>query len=67
MGSSNENNVRESLALSFGELFAQADAFSHEAESKAKEQLALVEELALVKEQLAQQAQVFFNRATALN
>jgi len=67
MGSSNEKAVRESLALNFGEFFAQANAFSHEVESKAKEQLALAEELALVKEQLAQQAQVFFNRETALN
>jgi len=67
IGSSNEEAVRESLALSFGEFFTQDDAFSHEAESKAKEQLALAEELALVKEQLAQQAQVFFNRETAPN
>ena len=70
MGSFNEKDAQESLRAwppSHGEFFAQADAFSHEAESKAKEQLALAEELALVKEQLAQQAQVFFHRETALN
>ena len=67
MGSSNEKVVRESLALNLGEFFAQVDAFSHEAESKAKEKLALAEELALVKEQLAQQAQVFSNCETVLN
>jgi len=50
MGSSNNKAVRENLALSVGEFLAQADAFSHEAESKAKEQLALAKELALVKE-----------------
>jgi len=61
MGSSNEKDARGSLALNLGEFFAQVDAFSHEAESKAKEQLALV------KEQLAQQAQVFFHRETVLN
>jgi len=67
MGSSNEKAVQESLTLSLGEFFAQADGFSHEVESKAKEQLDLAEELALVKEQLAQQAQVFLNREIALN
>jgi len=66
MGSSSEKVVRESLAVSLGEFFAQSDAFSHEAESKAKEQLALAEELDLAKEQLAQQAQVFSNRETSL-
>ena len=54
MGSSNDEAVRENLTLSLGEFLAQADAFSHEAELKAKEQLALAKELALVKEQLAQ-------------
>ena len=53
--------MRESLTLSLGEFFAQSDAFSHEAESKAKEQLALA------KKQLAQQAQVFSNRETPLH
>jgi len=56
-----ETVVRDSLALSLSEFFAQSDALSHEAESRVKEQLALVEakakeELALAKEQLAQQA-----------
>jgi len=55
------------LALNLVEFFAQANAFSHEAESKAKEKLALAEELALVKEPLANQAQGFFIRETALN
>jgi len=67
MVSSTSEVVRENLALSFGEFFAQADTFSHEAESKTKEQLALAEELALVKEQLAKQAHVSFNRETTLN
>jgi len=67
MGSSTNEAVRENLALSLGEFFAQVDTFSQEAESKTKEQLALAEELALVKEQLANQAQGFFNRETALN
>jgi len=58
--------VQENLAFSLGEFFAQANTFSHEAESKAKEQLALAEELALVKEQLANQLQGFFIRETAL-
>jgi len=61
MGSSSRKAVRESLALSLGEFL------SHEAEFKTKEQLALAEELALVKEQLAQQAQVFSNNETALH
>jgi len=56
MGGSNKKVAWESLALSLGEFFSQADAFSCETESKTKEQLALVGELDLVKEQLAQQA-----------
>jgi len=66
MGSSTNEAVQENLALSLGEFFAQAHASSHEIELKAKEQLTLVEELALVKEQLANQAQGFFIRETAL-
>jgi len=54
------------LALNLSEFFAQAHTSSHEAELKTKEQLALAEELALVKEQLANQAQGFFIRETAL-
>ena len=53
MGSSTNEAVQENLALNLGEFFAKANACSHEAELKAKEQLALAEELALVKEQLA--------------
>jgi len=56
MGSSSGKAVWEILALSLGEFLSQLDAFSHEVESKAKEQMALAEELALAKEQLAQQA-----------
>jgi len=56
MGSSTNEPVQESLALSVGEFFAQANASSHEVELKTKEQLAFVKELALVKEQLANQA-----------
>jgi len=72
MESLSEMAVRESLTLSLSEFFAQSDALSHEMESKAKEQLALVEvkaaeELALAKEQLAQQACVFSNRETVLH
>jgi len=48
------------MALSLGEFFAHANASSHEAEWMTKEQLALTEELAQVKEQLANQAQGFF-------
>ena len=59
--------VRENLAFGLGEFLSLVDAFSHKAESKAKGQLALAEELALVREQLAQQTQVFTNRETALN
>jgi len=59
--------VRENLVLGLGEFLALADAFSHEAESKAKGQLALAEELALAREQLAQKTQVFTNCETALN
>jgi len=53
MGSSTTEAVQENLALSFGEFFAHANSSSHEAELKTKEQLALAEELALVKEELA--------------
>jgi len=67
MGSSTPEAVQENLALSLGEFLAQANASSHEVELKAKEQLALAEELALAKEQLAKQAQGFFIRETALN
>jgi len=67
MGGSNEKVARESLAFNLSEFFAQVDAFSREAESKTKKQLALTGKLDLVKEQLAQQAQVFFNHETALN
>jgi len=66
MGSSTNEAVQENLALSLGEFFAQANASSREAELKAKEQMALAEELALVKMQLANQAQTFFIRKTAL-
>ena len=58
--------MQESLALSLGEFFARAKSSSHEAELKTKEQQALSEELALVKEQMAKQAQSFFIRETAL-
>ena len=66
MGSYTIEAVQKNLALSLGEFFAQANASSHEAELETKEQLALVEELALVKEQLANQAQGFFIHETAL-
>jgi len=66
-----ETEVRESLTLSLGEFFAQSDALSQEAEALVKEQLALAEgkaneELALAKEQIAQQARASSNRETAL-
>jgi len=67
MGSSTNEAVQENLALSLSEFFVQANTFSHEVESKAKEQLALAEELALAKEQHEKQAQGFFIRETALN
>jgi len=46
--------------------FAPANSSSHEAELKTKKQQALADELARVKEQLANQAQSFFIRETAL-
>jgi len=54
------------MALSLGEFFARANSSSHEAELKTKEQQALIDELTRVKEQLANQAQSFFIRETAL-
>ena len=66
MGSSTDEAVQESLALSLGEFFAHANSSSHKAELKTKEQQALAEDLARVKEQLANQAQSFFIRETAL-
>jgi len=50
MESSTNEAVQENLALSLGEFFAHANVSSHEAELKTKEQLALAEELARVKE-----------------
>jgi len=54
------------MALSLGEFFARANSSSHKVELKTKEQQALADELARVKEQLANQAQSFFIRETAL-
>jgi len=66
MGSSTEEALQESMALNLGEFFARANSSSHEAELKTREQQALADELARVKEQLANQAQSFFIRETAL-
>jgi len=54
VGNSVDEAMRKNLALGVGEFLALANAFSHEAQSNVKEQRALAEELALVKEQLAQ-------------
>jgi len=66
MGSSTDEALQESMALSLGEFLARANSSSHEDELKTKEQQALTDELAQVKEQLANQAQRIFVREIAL-
>jgi len=66
MGSSTNEALQESMALSLGEFFARANSSSHENKMKTKEQQALADELSRVKEQQANQAQRFFIRETAL-
>ncbi|XP_068504109.1 uncharacterized protein [Phaseolus vulgaris] len=54
------------MALSLGGLLARANFSSHQAEVRAKEQQALVDELTQVKEQMDAQAQRFFIQEAAL-
>jgi len=51
MGSSTDEALQESMTLSLGDFFARSNSSSHEAEMKTKEQQALADELARVKEQ----------------
>jgi len=55
----------ENMALSLGGLLARASFSSYQAEVRAKEQHALTNELAQVKEQTAAQAQRFFIQEVA--
>jgi len=54
------------MALSLGGLLARANFSSHQAEVRAKEQQALVDELTQVKEQMDAQVQRFFIQEAAL-
>jgi len=54
------------MALSLGGLLARANSSSHQAEVRAKEQQALTDELAMVKEQMAKQTQRFFIQEASL-
>jgi len=60
MGNSTDETLQESMTLSLGGFFARANSSTHQAEVKAKEQQALSDELAQLKEQMAKQAQRFF-------
>jgi len=53
MGNFSDEVLPENMALSLGGFFAHAKSSFHQAEVKAKEQQALTDELALVKEQMA--------------
>jgi len=66
MGNFTDEALPESMALSLGGFLARTNSSSHQAEVKAKEQQALTEELVLVKEQMAKQAQRFFIQEAAL-
>ena len=66
MGNSADEALQESIALSLGGFFARVNSSFHQVEAKTKEQQALIDELAQVKEQMAKQAQHFFIQETAL-
>jgi len=56
----------EGITLNLGGFFARANSLLHQSEAKAKEHQALADELAVVKEQMANQAYRFFIQEAAL-
>jgi len=60
LGNFADEALPESKALSLGGFLARTSSSFHQAEVKAKEHQALADELALVKEQMAKEAQHFF-------
>jgi len=65
-GNFTDEALPESIALSLGGFLTRANSSFHQAEVKAKEKQALADELVLVKEQMAKQAQRFFIQEAAL-
>ena len=66
LGNLDDGTLPENMALSLGGVLARAIFSSHQAEVRAKEQQALANELAQVKEQMAAQAQRFFIQEATL-
>ena len=58
--------VEESVAYSLREHFSRASSWRHQTEARAREYQALADELALVKEQMNDQARRWFNQEAAL-